>query len=813
MANNIGNTSYTTFNAQQNKQARTQLEYNVFNSLVAQAHTKTVDNPKGKLLKNQNPITSFATGVKDTAVDTVNLAKAVTTGKSNDHSLGRINDLGLKIGGIGIAAFLATQRLTKTSKAMEFLGFGAFLASMTLWPKLFIDTPTKMRYGFDPRQKYVDSQGRKKEFFLDNQYLPWDLWEKEDINKVADKMGVDKNMQDREEFTKKKMQKIALQNNTLWMLTAGLGTPLMTSMACKAFENSLNTYNIKSAYKKAMKSLEGINNIQPSGKSSIEDLNKFLKGLNITPETTRAEALNLIADAINPARFVNDFQNPDNARILADNISLQNYVMEDVENALAIKQISPDKVDSFAQILKDNIFEDYTVSSGFSARSRKVETVSVSVEQIKKLINSANSIAETSKMRFSDAFVEAMAQAGIPTPTSHSAETFAGAIEGIFDKSAFKTYETETTLKTFAEQLDILSAIKKKLNVTYSALNSTVGESAESLSTLQYNATGKTLFDRLGIKKLDDLKTIKKGLKEEGAFEAISKFIQSKATLPDAEYEEFIRSFMDAQAKEGPYSSLIDASLAKVKGAVEVDVKQTAEMLDSEIFKHYRTFFDSEGAVEGITHTLQNYMDISRANLRTTTDRILLTLDFERRASDVEYVKTFLKNNLSLWQGSEISNEFVVTDEDVAQFIQEARRVIYNNTMGDFSNNSHQEFEKYGKTIINFIFGEGFSENTRNALSNDSLEALTISKGKMVNNGWNFSKMRQNKEMFTQMGKPLTQLVQETSNMVYNNKTWMRIFGTASIALVGVTLISQLFFGKMKDEKFYEENKGAGYVA
>ena len=47
-----------------------------------------------------------------------------------------------------------------------------------------------------------------------------------------------------------------------------------------------------------------------------------------------------------------------------------------------------------------------------------------------------------------------------------------------------------------------------------------------------------------------------------------------------------------------------------------------------------------------------------------------------------------------------------------------------------------------------------------------------------------------------------------TATRLSNNKAWMKIFAPMAIALVGVTLLAQPFFGNIKKE-FPEENGGA----
>ena len=49
-----------------------------------------------------------------------------------------------------------TKKSTPKTKAMEFIGFGAFLASMALWPKIALEIPARIVHGFNFRKQYID---------------------------------------------------------------------------------------------------------------------------------------------------------------------------------------------------------------------------------------------------------------------------------------------------------------------------------------------------------------------------------------------------------------------------------------------------------------------------------------------------------------------------------------------------------------------------------------------------------------------------------------------------------------------------------
>lgn len=190
--------------------------------------------PKGHIVKD-GIMSAPAVFVQDMAYD-MKALKAAWKGDANDHQLGKLNDLGMKLGGLALASYLFTIKKAPVAKGMEFVGVASFFASMALWPKLALELPARLIHGFNPFMSYEDSQGRKKPFFQDNQYLPFDLISDKEINRIGNRMGIPKDMPNRREAVQEKMRQVALQNNTMWMLTAGFATPLMSSLICNRLE-------------------------------------------------------------------------------------------------------------------------------------------------------------------------------------------------------------------------------------------------------------------------------------------------------------------------------------------------------------------------------------------------------------------------------------------------------------------------------------------------------------------------------------------------------------------------------------------------
>ena len=251
---------------------------------------------QGRLIKS-NILYAPVEIAKGFAYD-VNALKGSIKGEANDHQLGKLNDLGMKIGGLGIAGFLFTKRQTPLTKTMEFVGLGSFFASMALWPKIAIQLPARLIHGFNVQQQYEDSFGRKKPFYQDAQFLPWDLYSAKEIDKIGDRMGVPKDIPNRRDFIQEKMKKIAIQNNTLWMLTAGFATPIMSALICNQLEkplakplaahrNNANNYIINK-FKDASKGMQS---------NEIKNKTEKIISVNQNKPLTK-DLLNELADAI-----------------------------------------------------------------------------------------------------------------------------------------------------------------------------------------------------------------------------------------------------------------------------------------------------------------------------------------------------------------------------------------------------------------------------------------------------------------------------------------------------------------------------------
>lgn len=193
-----------------------------------------LNKPKGKLVQGSilpNPL-------KEVPKD-LNSFKDALSGKGTDYNVGRLNDLAIAGSAGLIALVLSGVQKSAKLKAMEFVGAGAWLASMHLWPKLFLAKPLKAATGVDLNLNYINAQGEQKPFWMDPQYQPADLLTQEMLDEAGDKLNVPKDLKDRDEETLRRMKQVAVSTNTWWMLTAGFSTPIMASLIANRAEGPI----------------------------------------------------------------------------------------------------------------------------------------------------------------------------------------------------------------------------------------------------------------------------------------------------------------------------------------------------------------------------------------------------------------------------------------------------------------------------------------------------------------------------------------------------------------------------------------------
>lgn len=253
--------------------------------------------------------------------------KAAFKGEGDDYSVGKINDLAIRTGSLGIAAVLASSKVFPFAKGMEFVGLATWFASMAVWPQL-LGAPIKAKTGVDINQEYIDTYGRRKYVYEDNGYRPMDIFRHVDLNgkplteeeynkkydkdyvyldKVGDKLGIPRDIKNRHEAIMNKMGQVSVQGKTLWMLTAGIMTPVISSIVADAAQKPLKDYLEKTRYNNASKELSVLES-QVNDMINLErkELSKVMDGLNIKIDPkvqSTFESLLTDHEALSPKEF------------------------------------------------------------------------------------------------------------------------------------------------------------------------------------------------------------------------------------------------------------------------------------------------------------------------------------------------------------------------------------------------------------------------------------------------------------------------------------------------------------------------------
>ena len=335
-------------------------------------------SPAGRLIK-ENIFQSAVSTVKNYGNCAKYFYDAAFKGEGTDYSVGKINDLTVRAGSLGIAGILAATKAFPFAKGMEFVGLATWFGSMALWPRI-IGIPIKAKTGVDINWKYEDSYGRRKPFLQDPQYLAWDLFRHIDkngkynpsapdyeyLNKIGDKLGVPKNIKNRNEAIQDKIRQVGTQGNTLWMLTAGVMTPVISSIVADALQeplsNGISAIRVKKATKRIDTLESKLNSILESkqpveaeklaeslgivlDKKFTENLNKHLK-----PELSSAEtkAFNdFLFNELGGTELINAIQNEMKGSTLVEKVLRFDGAMQDAVVKAMDERLSQIKASQF----------------------------------------------------------------------------------------------------------------------------------------------------------------------------------------------------------------------------------------------------------------------------------------------------------------------------------------------------------------------------------------------------------------------------------------------------------------------------------
>lgn len=799
---------------------------------------------KGRLISG-NIFNAPALMVQDGIYDVKALKHAIK-GEANDHELGKINDIGLKLGGLAIAGYLFTRKQTPMTKGMEFIGLGSFLASMAIWPKIAIQLPAYLIHGVNVQKQYEDSFGRKKPFYQDPQFIPWDLYSDEEIQKIGNRLGVDKNIPNRREAIQEKMKKIAIQNNTLWMLSAGFATPIMSALICNQAEPYLAKYLDKIQNKKADKILNNIDKYAKQYQDNVVTnnfekivslykdkpidkdlekliLNAFTDGIDlVTADSVETDLKGIIN---NKTFLIND----NTVKLINQNLN-KKFENKNFDKE-ALKQILPN-FDSLYKIFKDNNY----LNKNITKQEFKNITDIIMLTIQNNVNNYNNNVPDNQKvdLTYIKKLIASSKENNHPIKTALSKTT-----------GSILNTETIEKLRKAASVMDNFRAKKAALD-KYALIK--VGSAPETVAANYWNNTSKSLLKMLGITKKElDKCSFDRNIMGSLVRDKIEKIVSndnSYTTLMDTLAGKIAE--LDTVIKPSDISVPILKNTENLNDAQKLALKSNYENQVDTIFNEFADainelgFHKTSKAVVGINGN-DNVGTLKNIQKSYVSERLLgIKSSFLRLYNTIFYYRQIAKRANELDAISRYSRE---GKEEIIEF---GKQFTINGHSSDFANkfymarnphpstdNSPLEVKEgkvinkyYGKTkdLVDLPNEKFFYQDVMKMLYEAPLDKETeaiadkhLIKEELINyrnlilekigGEKNFAKPRhrirpENKTgselKFLLTGIATDELFYKAGQQAYNTNKWLKIFGTIGAVTLGVTVLAQFFFGKTK---------------
>ena len=785
--------------------------------------------------------------IKDIAYD-MKAVKDGFMGKANDHQTGRLNDVGLKLGGIGIATYLASRTTNPMFRIMEYVGLGAFLTSMSLFPKAFINVPSRLVHGFSIGKEYIDDQGRKKSVFQDSNYIPFDMYRGEypgeDLEIIGDRMGIPRGLKNRDELTKEQMRKIATQNNTLWMMTAGFVTPVMTALICCGLEKIIAPALEKVRNSEHDSSITKL--LDRTGKMST-------KLADVKENKLSKEVSKLLSNYKDKELPKAEFENL--AGLLTKD--LDSFAAEGIRADLTNILINEKK----AFVLNDKSAEEISsmIKAGLPMQNRKtMENVfCLSADELKNVFKDNERVTPEElhniKGRLKELFDSKIAK----EPAENQAY-LKSVRNNIVEKISKKIQQTPSRLVSEADINDItnLAKVMGEFKTNAKALDKSkvfkIGYAPETVLARSYANFERTLLDVLEV-KYKDLKPLRESkdyarefldkklaelAKDEGKYEkAMNKLGKSLVDMETkltgkAEQASHLRDLITAIENNYNNTAIRLSKTDRFKNTVDMLVKDDLEnsvKTKSDLFDLLDgNNPDNTLSLEGPKHAKANAKGVGSSKKNTITNiveryqgaknslyRMMHTMDAYKRVPNNEYEKTLLETGRNVLLGATNPDHTLKLD---TEFNAEFYKDLVNNIWDSEGNKPE---------IRNNIKAKGkLTEATQKALKeteglkNGSVKErfewyITRFRNIMGNNSIDFTKpnhildggalkqyspdAKTRKAMFDLVAQDPVDLIQKASDRRYSNHRWARVAASILGTALGVTLLAQVCFGKIKN--------------
>ncbi len=787
--------------------------------------------------------------VKDTIYNTKAFKHAVN-GEANDHELGKLNDVGLKIGGLAIAGYLFTRKQTPMTKGMEFIGLGSFLASMAIWPKIAIQLPAYLIHGINVQKQYEDSFGRKKPFYQDPQFIPWDLYSDKEIQKIGDRLGVPKDIPNRRDAIQSKMKQIAIQNNTLWMLTAGFATPVMSALICNKTEPYLANWLNNRKNKKADKILTNLDKY--SEKYQTNTISKKLEEVialygnkpvddalldNITG------AFSSRMDLVTSESIKEDLRNlmiTEKAYSIDDNtaknisINLQKLLKNKKYTDKEIKAVIPNEA-AMIQLFRDNNFINPSKETkDFQSIKNKI------AKAIQRNISSYNK-NEGKNDPLDWHFIQQIIANN--QRAEHPIEKELYKVPGIkFDTTI------QARLRDLAKISDDFSAKNYALD-EYALLK--IGSAPETVIANYWNNLSKDILNIFGI-SFNDIKNIKN---ERTLVGNLLRNRIETIVSNDELYKKVMKELVEKIAvinSEIKSSDLATPLLKKEDGLTDAQKLANRSAYEKIVDKEFNAYANTvkEKGFTNLSHAIAGFnpddtvgtaRNIQKAfasdrllGVKSSFYRLINSLDFYRRiaknANGMESIGKYPREikeeiielcKIITLQGhsSDNATKFYMLRNPHPSSDRSPLEVqngkIINKYFGNSNGTTDIAGDKYFyQRAMQLMFEEKLDDETTKILEGSAIKDEVTTYRELVLDkigGENYMmkprhRIRPDSNASSELKFLLTGIAPDeflfkSGQQFYNSKKWFKIFGTFGAALLGVTVLAQFFFGKTKNQK------------
>ena len=774
------------------------------------------------------------TYVQDLKYDMKALSDAAK-GNANDHQLGKLNDLGLKVGGLAIAGYLFSARKAPVTKWMEFVGLGSFLGSMALWPKIALELPCRVLNGFNPFMQYEDSRGCKKPFFQDNQYIPFDMLSDRDINRIGNKLNVPENLFNRRDAVQEKMRQIALQNNTMWMLTAGFATPVMSALICNRLEPIVDNVQNFFLNKKLDKLLSNFNDYSTKYKTDDiqKNLDKFLAAHANKPISD--ETVSLLTDVLTAEMDPNvkigvrkDLQKLLETTAYELRETSVKPIQQSVSDMLkyaAGKRILPQNlkeiIPSEEQIMKkfrENKYFDGTLTE-LDLDQVKRDLIDIVSENIANAESSGSSIDVAAK----DALIESLFD--IENPAFSKTEK-------LLRSTPVKTLDEnmKRTLQGFAKQASLFSAENRVLSeYSYKRL----AQAPNTSKAKFWNDTLESVVKLLGITS-EEIKDTRYDRTLVG--ELFNQKIWQFATSDSAAYEKFVESLAGKIAqidKNLKPEELTGKYIEQLKKSLENSAENFRKLgFENTAKKLYVKSGNQAGTLYGISKA---FVEDNLSNVKNTFSAIL------NKAA--VYRLVFKDPEMSFIDGANIPKEvkeeilamveYLTTEGRIADYsvkFEPLRNLHPDQTKGKvdiiegkgvkYAFYDAQKLAEKGtfipsddyffRRVMKTLFDAPITSETSQILSkypavDKMLKDYRKNMYYEVGNSPNFMYPHKNvtgtstatpKFKSNAAGTALDEMFANALRQKYNTQRWLKMFGTFGAGLLAFTVGTQFFFGR-----------------